>query len=81
MQVGNHTGGYDAFWFDITDFLAPTDNELILGVFDPSDSGTQPFGSRRVVRVGPYDDAAGKQSISRIYSPGGGLRHGPPRAP
>jgi hypothetical protein len=29
--------------FDITDYLQAS-NEIIVFVFDPSDSGTQPFG-------------------------------------
>jgi hypothetical protein len=45
LQVGNHTGGYDAFYFDITDALTHGSSvEVIVGVFDPSDLGTQPFG-------------------------------------
>ncbi|MDR0610382.1 MAG: hypothetical protein LBG58_09755 [Planctomycetaceae bacterium] len=48
-QVGTHRGGYDAFSFDITDFLKNTQagaNELIVQVFDPTDHGKQPRGKQ-----------------------------------
>jgi len=53
--LGNHTGGYDGFSFDVTTHLAEQ-NELLLYVFDPSSDGKQPNG---------------KQRISAIDSPGG----------
>ena len=57
-HVGNHTGGYDTFYFDITDFVFSngTKNELFISVYDPSDDGVQPNG---------------KQRISAITNPGG----------
>ena len=36
--IGEHTGGYDPFSFDITDDLHAGENELILAVQDPTDS-------------------------------------------
>lgn len=36
-KVGNHTGGYDAFSFDITDFLKSGENTLVIGACDPND--------------------------------------------
>jgi hypothetical protein len=46
-QVGNHRGGYDPFWLDITDALRPGgDQELIVGIFDPTDAGDQPRGKQ-----------------------------------
>lgn len=36
-KVGTHTGGYDAFTFDITDFLEAGENILIVGTHDPND--------------------------------------------
>jgi beta-galactosidase/beta-glucuronidase len=46
-QAGQHRGGYDAFSFDITDHLASSgDNELVVAVTDPTDSGTQPRGKQ-----------------------------------
>jgi len=48
QNIGGHTGGYDGFSFDITDQLQATDNELLVYVYDPSDSGAQPNGKQRV---------------------------------
>jgi hypothetical protein len=45
-QLGQHLGGYDAFSFDITDALKNGEQELIIGVWDPSDAGTQPRGKQ-----------------------------------
>ena len=56
QSLGNHTGGYDGFDFDVTSALKPTGNELLVYVYDPSDSGAQPNG---------------KQRISAIDNPGG----------
>ncbi|MFI6513523.1 AbfB domain-containing protein [Streptosporangium sp. NPDC050855] len=46
-QVGRHTGGYDAFSFDITSALRPGTNELIVGVSSPIDGSTYPIGKQR----------------------------------
>eukprot|EP00698_Gefionella_okellyi_P018653 TRINITY_DN561_c0_g1_i2.p1 TRINITY_DN561_c0_g1~~TRINITY_DN561_c0_g1_i2.p1 ORF type:complete len:681 (-),score=142.19 TRINITY_DN561_c0_g1_i2:852-2894(-) len=54
--LGNHTGGYDGFFFELTSLLRGSDNELIVRVYDPSDEGFQPNG---------------KQRISAITNPGG----------
>lgn len=44
---GTHRGGYDAFEFDITDALKPSGpQEVVVGVFDPSDAGGQPHGKQ-----------------------------------
>lgn len=46
-NVGRHRGGYDGFSFDITDSLLPLGgNELVVSVWDPTDSGTQPRGKQ-----------------------------------
>jgi hypothetical protein len=46
-KLGEHRGGYDAFSFDITDALKKDgEQELIVGVYDPSDGGTQPRGKQ-----------------------------------
>ncbi len=47
QSIGVHRGGYDAFTFDITDALRPSgEQELIVGVYDPTDQGTQPRGKQ-----------------------------------
>jgi hypothetical protein len=44
---GSHSGGYDAFSFDITDDLKKDgEQELIVSVSDPTDGGTQPRGKQ-----------------------------------
>ena len=46
-NVGRHRGGYDGFSFDITGSLGPIgENELVVSVSDPTDSGTQPRGKQ-----------------------------------
>ena len=45
--AGTHRGGYDPFGFDITEHLKPgKPQELIVGVYDPSDGGDQPRGKQ-----------------------------------
>lgn len=39
-KVGSHTGGYDAFTFDISDFLRSGENILVVGAYDPNDGKT-----------------------------------------
>src|SRR5690606_15243571 len=47
QEVGRHRGGYDAFQFDITDFLKKGIlQELVLRVWDPTDEGPQPRGKQ-----------------------------------
>ena len=46
-HLGDHRGGYDAFSFDITDSLHKDGpQELVVGVFDPTSSGTQARGKQ-----------------------------------
>lgn len=45
-QIGEHTGGYDPFSFDITDYLVDGENTLNLRVFDPTDQAVQPRGKQ-----------------------------------
>jgi hypothetical protein len=46
-KLGTHRGGYDPFSFDITDALKKdSPQELIVGVYDPTDGGTQPRGKQ-----------------------------------
>lgn len=44
--AGHHTGGYQAFSFDITDALQEGKNELIITVLDPTDHGNNPRGKQ-----------------------------------
>ncbi len=46
-QVGKHRGGYDPFWMDITEALGNRqEHELVVRVWDPTDSGYQPRGKQ-----------------------------------
>jgi hypothetical protein len=46
-NLGSHRGGYDAFSFDVTDALKKGgEQELVVGVYDPTDRGTQPRGKQ-----------------------------------
>ena len=58
VSVGSHQGGYDAFSFDITSRLNGGVNELIVGVYDPTDSGGQPVGKQRNNPSGIFYTAA-----------------------
>ena len=56
-QVGKHTGGYDGFSWDITSYLNGGSNELIVQVYDPTDTATNPhhpIGKQRVKPSGIY---------------------------
>jgi len=44
--VGSHTGGYYPFSFDITEHLDEGDNELVVAVWDPSDTYGQERGKQ-----------------------------------
>lgn len=52
VRLGEHTGGYLSFSFDVTDALQPFENRLELCVHDPSDTGTQLRGKQRLAREG-----------------------------
>lgn len=45
-QVGQHTGGYQSFSYDITDFLNQGNNTILVKVYDPSDQGPNPHGKQ-----------------------------------
>jgi len=46
-SLGEHRGGYDNFSFDLTEHLKKDGpQELIVGVYDPSDAGYQPRGKQ-----------------------------------
>jgi beta-galactosidase/beta-glucuronidase len=44
--VGSHKGGSDPFAFDVTSYLKPGNNELVVQVADPSSAGSQPRGKQ-----------------------------------
>jgi hypothetical protein len=46
-KMGMHRGGYDPFSFDVTDALNPSGlQEIVVGVWDPTDGGDQPRGKQ-----------------------------------
>jgi hypothetical protein len=57
-QVGTHTGGYDAFSFDITDRLRAGGNDIVVGVYDPTDAAGQPIGKQRRAGSGIFYTAS-----------------------
>lgn len=46
VKVGEHTGGYTPFYFDITPALAKGNNKLTVKVWDPTDKGFQARGKQ-----------------------------------
>ncbi len=46
VKVGNHTGGFTPFSFDITEALQGRENTLMMKVWDPTDQGYQPRGKQ-----------------------------------
>jgi len=58
-QVGGvHSGGYDAFGFDITDQLVAGPNTVVVSVYDPTDAGQAPIGKQRLNPSGIFYTAA-----------------------
>lgn len=52
-SLGQHQGGYDPFSFDITDAMRPDqDQELVVSVWDPTDTGSQPRGKQQLTPQG-----------------------------
>ncbi|PWI13061.1 glycoside hydrolase family 2 [Streptomyces sp. Act143] len=49
-----HSGGYDAFSFDITDLLSGGSNTLVVSVWDPTETGNQAIGKQRIRDVAPH---------------------------
>jgi beta-galactosidase/beta-glucuronidase len=45
-EVGDHEGGYTPFTFELTDFLAPGENLLVVKAYDDVRSGLQPSGKQ-----------------------------------
>ncbi|OMP80060.1 glycoside hydrolase family 2 protein [[Flexibacter] sp. ATCC 35208] len=46
QQIGEHTGGYQHFSFDISTALHPGNNDLVIKVYDPTDQGPNPHGKQ-----------------------------------
>ena len=46
VEVGSHKGGYLPFTFDITSALIEGENELVVSVLDPTDTGLQQRGKQ-----------------------------------
>ena len=46
VKLGEHTGGFTPFYFDITSVLNKGNNNLVVKVWDPSDRGEQPRGKQ-----------------------------------
>ncbi|SER17360.1 Glycosyl hydrolases family 2 [Lentzea xinjiangensis] len=57
-QVGAHTGGFDAFSFDITSALNGGTNEIVVGVHSPVDGSRYPIGKQRRDPSGIFYTAA-----------------------
>ncbi|MFD9433387.1 AbfB domain-containing protein [Streptomyces sp. NPDC060002] len=49
-----HSGGYDAFSYDITGLLSGGTNTLVVSVWDPTEVGTQAIGKQRIRDVAPH---------------------------
>ncbi len=49
-----HSGGFDAFTYDITPLLNGGTNTIVVGVHDPTDAGTQAVGKQRRNDVLPH---------------------------
>ena len=64
QPVGSHVGGYLPFTFDITAVLRPGQNEILLTVYDPSDTYVQLRGKQVLKRGGIWYTAQ-----SGIYHP------------
>jgi beta-galactosidase/beta-glucuronidase len=46
IKIGNHSGGYAPFSFDITPFLNQVEQKLTVRVWDPTSDGPQPRGKQ-----------------------------------
>ncbi|NDV83982.1 glycoside hydrolase family 2 protein [Bacteroides sp. 51] len=46
IKIGTHTGGYAPFSFDISPYLTPGAQKLVVKVWDPTTDGYQPVGKQ-----------------------------------
>lgn len=51
-EIGGHLGGFTRFTFDVTNHLKVGKNELIIKVWDPSDTGIGPHGKQTLYPQG-----------------------------
>lgn len=45
-EIGQHSGGYQNFFYDITLYVKPGNNTILVKVYDPSDHGPNPHGKQ-----------------------------------
>ncbi|RCG31441.1 beta-galactosidase [Sphaerisporangium album] len=58
ISIGSHSGGYDAFTFDITGALRAGANEIVVGVYAPVDAAGYPLGKQRLNPSGIFYTAS-----------------------
>ncbi|ERI89739.1 glycosyl hydrolase family 2, sugar binding domain protein [Clostridiales bacterium oral taxon 876 str. F0540] len=54
IKVGEHTGGYYPFTFEITEFIKDGENEIIVAVWDPTDTYGQERGKQTLKPSGIF---------------------------
>lgn len=64
-HLGNHAGGYLAFYFDVTEYLIEGENELTLCVKDQTEKSPHARGKQKLVRKGKMS--------SLFYTPQSGI--------
>ena len=76
-KLGEHRGGYDGFTFDIADAVDPkkADQELIVGVFDPTDADTQPRGKQVKHPGGIFYTSDYRHLANRLDGTGSASQH------
>ena len=52
FNIGEHTGGYTSFYFDITKYLRKENNKLVLKVIDKTEKSYQPAGKQNTTTKG-----------------------------
>ena len=65
--LGRHSGGYDAFSFDVSAAIKDVNNELVVFAYDPTEEGYQPQG-KQAIKV-----EAECGSIGNKYVPSSGI--------
>lgn len=71
QKVGQHVGGYDEFFFDVTEaaaaMLGGNESELVVGVFDPTRGVTGKQSKTALERPGPPGNGIMYASTSGIW--------------